>query len=408
MIFNRLRSTLQNLSAPQTQPLTLDDPAGWSLGHTMLAPGRAAAMRLSAVNACVEIISNSIAKMPVYLMQNTTKERVQNPLLQVLCMRPNAAMTPFDFWKLLEVNRLTRGNGYAWIHRDAISQQVLELIPLPPDCVTPRMDSSGVLWYFYADPVSGRLYKLEQLDVLHYKAYSTDGITGISVLSRAAAVLGVAQQAQQYEQAYYANGTQIPGVLSTEGDLSPGAREKIRAEWERIHAGTDKAFRTAVLDNGIKYQPIGITNRDSQFIESKMLTLADIARFFGVPLYKLGEGKQSYSSNEQNAIEYVVGTLHPIVSRMEDEDSYKLLLPSEQAQGLCLRRNMMAELRGDNASRAAWYKNMREIGAFSINDILALEDMPAVEGGEVRMASLNYVPLDLFRTLSQQRNGGSA
>ena len=134
--------------------------------------------------------------------------------------------------------------------------------------------------------------------------------------------------------------------------------------------------------------------------------MEDIARFFGVPMYKLNAGKQSYNSNEQNGIEYVTGTLHPIVTQCEEEDTYKLLFDSEKQRGLEIRRNMMAELRGDSGSRGAWYKTGREIGMFSVNDIRALEDMPDVEGGDTRQASLNYVPLELFRELSVSRNQG--
>ena len=165
----------------------------------------------------------------------------------------------------------------------------------------------------------------------------------------------------------------------------------------------------AVLDNGLKYQPISISNRDAQFVEQSSLSVEDVARFFGVPLYKLQAGKQSYSSNEQNAIEYVVSTLHPIVSQWEDELSFKLLTTSERAKGLEIRINMMAELRGDFTSRSNWYKAMREIGVFSVNDIRALEDMPDVDGGDDRYASLNYVPLSIWRELSINRNeGGTA
>ena len=161
-----------------------------------------------------------------------------------------------------------------------------------------------------------------------------------------------------------------------------------------------------MLDHGLKFQSVSMSNSDAQFVESKTLNIEDIARFFGVPLYKIGAGKQSYNSNEQNSIEYVTGTLHPIIQQYEEEDTYKLLLPSERSKCIELRRNMMAELRGDNASRASWYRSMRETGVFSVDEIRELEDMGPVSGGDVRYASLNYVPLDKFTQLSVNRNGG--
>ena len=158
----------------------------------------------------------------------------------------------------------------------------------------------------------------------------------------------------------------------------------------------------------MKYQQISISNRDAQFIESKAVTVEDISRFFGVPLYKLGAGKQSYNSNEQNGIEYISGTIHPYITQYEEEDSYKLLFDSELDRGMWIKRNMMAELRGDSESRGTWYQKMREIGDFSVNDISDLEDMPNVEVCDARYDSLNYVPLDQFSQLSAKRagNGG--
>ena len=145
------------------------------------------------------------------------------------------------------------------------------------------------------------------------------------------------------------------------------------------------------------------TNADAQFIESKEISIRDIARYFGIPLYKLQEGKQAYGSNEQNAIEYVVGTLHPIVNQYEEEQTWKILAKSQVDRGLELRINLMAELKGDTSARADWYQTLIDAGVFSVNDILALEDMPDVPGGEHRRASLNYVPLADWAELSRIR-----
>ena len=134
--------------------------------------------------------------------------------------------------------------------------------------------------------------------------------------------------------------------------------------------------------------------------------MIDICNFFGVPAYKVNAGKQSYSSNEQNAIEYVTGTLHPIITQYEQEQTWSLLLPAQRRQGMELHMNMMVELRGDFASRGSWYQTMTEIGAYSVNDVRAHEDLPDVPGGDGRKASLNYVPLEDWQELSKQKQGG--
>lgn len=403
MIFDRAISRITN--QVETKTITLERLDNWTAGAP-LDTGQTGAMKLSAVNRCVECISDSMAKLPIYVMDGKTREHLNHPLLELLERRPNEAMTPTVYKKLMEANRLLHGNGYAAILRSAANARPVELLPLPSECVTPWMDERGRLWYLYTDPRTGQRRRLSQWDVLHYKAYTQDGINGISVLSRAKEVVTAARAAQQYEGKFYSHGAQPSGVLSVEGRLEKEAKDRVREEWEKVHAGVDKAFRVAVLDLGLKYTPISVSQKDAQFVESKAVSVEDIARFFGVPLNKLMAGKQAYNSNEQNATDYVMNTLHPIVSQCEEEDTYKLLFDSELARGLQIRRNMMAELRGDTNTRAAWYKVAREIGVYSVNDICDLEDIPRVPGGDTRNASLNYVPLEDFRELSIARNKG--
>ena len=158
-------------------------------------------------------------------------------------------------------------------------------------------------------------------------------------------------------------------------------------------------MRIAVLDLGLKYQPISMTNSDAQFVESNEIRVADICRFFGVPLHLAYAGKQSYASNEQNGIEFVRYTLLGYETQWGQEDSRKLLLLDADA-GLRIKRELKVFLRGDTAAQAQWYRTLREIGAYSVDDILALEDMPKVPGGGTRYASWNYGPLELFEMLS--------
>lgn len=401
-LFRRVRDESED-----GQTLTLSSADGWGLNLPGGTPSADSALKLSAVFRAVDGISNSVAKLPLYVMDDESKERQDgHPLTPLLAERPNELMTAQTFKKLLETERLLTGNGYAWIRRDPVSMQPVELVPLLSQLVTPRLDAGGNLWYHVVIPAQRKIYVLAPLDVLHVKGFSRDGITGVSVLQYAAEVIHAGRAAQKYETSYYANGTKLAGVLSTDADLDGAKRDVVRREWERIYSGPGNAFRTAVLDLGTKYQPIGISNRDSQFIESKAVTVEDISRFFGVPLYKLGAGKQSYNSNEQNAIEYVNDTLMPCLTQYEQEYTYKLLFQAEQRGHLRIRVNHNAELRGDLAARANWYKVMREIGPYSVNDIRALEDMPSVPGGDTRNASLNYIPLELFEQLSRARNGG--
>lgn len=396
--------------------LSLQSSAGWDLGST----GSDASLRVSAVYRCVTYNSDTISVMPAYIMDRRSRKRItDHPLLRILTIRPNEAMTPTEYKRVMETNRLLTGNAYAYIARDGRTGAVEELLPLTPDLVSPQLDQERHLHYLYTDPLSGKVFDLMPAQVIHYKAFTQDGITGISPLHYAREVIAKDRTAKAYERALYKNGGRPSGVLYTESDLGGmssvtdpdgtpiSKKELVRRAWEKVHSGGDNAFRTAVLDLGLKYQPIAMNNTDAQFVESNDITIADIARFFGTPLHVLMSGKQSYESNVQNRVEFVQTTALATVTGYEDEDSYKLLSGPDQARNLRIRRNMDAALRGDTASRATFYKTMHEIGAYSVNDILALEDQPQVPGGDVRLASLNYVPLEDFQRLSLLRNGGA-
>lgn len=423
MIFDRaLRKRSTWIPKTTGGLLTLENTNGWQgwASEDVVALSRDKAMKLSTVSRCVELRANAVAMLPVYIMSESTKERLHNHHLgPLLWGPPNEAMTRFDYERLMQTNLDLSGNAYAWINRDGRTGHPEELISLIPTNVTPYLDAAGALWYVYTNPRTGEITKLDPEDVLHYKAYSQDGITGVSILRRASMAISTGLAAQQYQDDLYANGGRPSGVLKTETDLDGkpdvpiktakgetelvSRKELIRREWEKVHSGPGKGFRTAVLDLGLDYTPIAMNNADAQFVESEEYRVADVARFFGVPLYLLNAGKQAYSSNEQNSIDFVKHTVLPLVVQREQEDSWKLLLPKERAEGLRIKRELKQLLRGDTAAQAAWYKAMREVSVYSPDDIAALEDLPSVPGGASRYASLNYVPLEDWQELSRIR-----
>lgn len=403
-------------SAPVSKATTLESVG---LPSKFLGSAESSAEKLAVVDRCIGVLSDSLSKMPSYAMYVETRERPALPILDVLNLRPNEAMTASVCKKLIETMRLTKkGGAFVWIIRDRISEEVQELIPIPSELVEPWRDVKGKVWYDVTHPYNGSRMRLPSEDVLHYKNYSTDGINSIPVLQRASLVIQSGLAAQEYQKTYYESGGQPAGVLTAETDLSgyvkgkdgsdgkPAVTKKdaLRKEWERVHYGPTNAHRIAILDLGLKYTPISTTMADAQFVESHDVTVLDICNFFGVPAYKVNAGKQSYSSNEQNAIEYVTGTLHPIVLQYEQEQTWKLLLPSQRRKGLELHMNMLAELRGDFASRSNWYRTMRDVGAYSVNDICMHEELPNVPGGDTRLAPLDKIPLELFKELSVARN----
>ena len=377
------------------------------------------AEKLSCVFSCMNIRSNDLACLPNYVINRYSKERDPiHPVLALLNIRPNAMMTPFDRRKLLAYSVDATGNAFDWILRDPATGRPAELIPLTGDLVQRMVDKRRNIWYQITNPVTGETFTLPQEDVCDYKGPSHDGFNGQSILSFASEVIRSGLAAQAYNQAFYESGGQPSGVLTVDADLTGWEynengektgrtmKEVLRDEWEKIHSGAQNSHRIAILDHGLKYQSLAISQRDAMFIESQAQTVEDIARYFSMPLYKLQHGKQSYNSNEQNSIEYA-GSLRPSVIRNEQEQTWKLLMPSEILEGWEIGTNMMALLRSDSKARAEYYKIMREIGPYSVNDVLGLEDLPSVPGGNTRQASLNFVPLHLWESLSQQRAGGN-
>lgn len=377
------------------------------------------AEKLSCVFSCMNIRSNDLACLPNYVINRFNKKRNPgHPALFLLNIRPNTMMTPFDRRKLLAYSVDATGNAYDWILRNPATGRPEELIPLAGDLVQRMVDKSRNIWYQITNPVTGESFTLPQEDVCDYKGPSHDGFNGQSILNFASEVIRSGLAAQTYNQAFYESGGQPSGVLTVEADLTgyemgadgnPTGRtvkEVLRDEWEKIHSGAQNSHRIAILDHGLKYQSLAISQRDAMFIESQAQTVEDIARYFSMPLYKLQHGKQSYNSNEQNSIEYA-GSLRPSVIRNEQEQTWKLLTPTEIAEGWEIGTNMMALLRSDSAARAKYYRDMWEVGAYSVDDILALEDLPAVPGGSARAASLNFVPLHRWEELSVKRAGGN-
>lgn len=382
------------------------------------SPTQASAQKLSAVYGAVEIRSDDLSCLPNYVLDTKTRERVTHPILFLLNVRPNARMTPQVRRKLLERSILLTGNAYDWIIRDPATRRPMELIPIVGNLVQIKEATDGSLWYYVTNPLTREVFPIPQEDICHYKGPTDDGIRGQAVLTYAAATVQAGLAAQEYNKAFYESGGQPAGILTVEGDFSgyvhdengepttKTQKDAIREEWEKVHAGAANSHKIAVLDYGMKYQALSISQKDAMFIEQQNQTIEDIARYFMVPLYKLQHGKQSYNSNEQNSIEYM-GRLQPRVAQMEEEQTWKLLSLDEINAGLEIRANMMALLRSDQKSRADYYRIMHQEGVYSINDVLALEDMPDVEGGDEHAISLNYVPLSLWRVLSINRNGGT-
>ena len=341
---------------------------------------------LSAVTAAHRIFTDSIATMPWMVRRREGLERYEasHPVEKVLKIRANEYQSPAAVMKVWLSQAFWFGTGYLYIGRNRRGE-VEELIPLPSEGAARYVDpASGAVWYgFSAQDERRRLltrrFQPSELMIYHFQTY--DGINGRGILDLARETIATDISAQRYNQKFYKTGANISGIITVDGEVNEDAKEIIREDFERFSMGMDNAFRTAVLDLGMKYTPIGVSQRDSQFIEGRTFAVDEIARFTGIPQYMLQTGKQTYESNEQQRLDFVVTTLMPHVMRIEQEANLKLLGVDAMQEGYYLKQNEMGMLRGDDKSRAEYYEKMIQYGIYCPDECRALEDKAPLPDG---------------------------
>lgn len=351
------------------------------------------AMTLSPVAGAHRILTNSMGALPVDLFKKENGRRVEvndHPTLYPLTVRANANMSPFLFKKTMESKCFWYGEAFAYIDRKG---EHIELIPLP-DKPQRYEDKNGGRWYLFSGDENNidLNRKFHEDELLHVYFENGDGKRGIGILDMAKQAISTDLNAQKYAGKFYKQGARPSGVIEVPTKMDQANKEKVRKAFERAVAGMDNAFRVAVMDLGMKYTQLGISQRDAQFIESRQFTVEETARFTGIPLHKLQSGKQSYESNEAQGIEYVVDTLRPRAIQWEEEMRYKLLMPKERLN-MYFRMNLAAEMRGDNASRSAFYQRMVGYSIMTPNECRRLEEMNDDPNGDELLATKNLTTL---------------
>ena len=373
---------------------------GWRFPFGGTTSGKAVnertAMQTSAVYACVRILSESIAGLPLHvyrLKADGSKERTaDHPLAQLLHNEPNREMTSFVFRETLMAHLLLWGNAYAQIIRDGHGYPVA-LYPLLPDRMTVDRDPGGELVYTYQSD-KGQV-KLRRESVLHIPGLGFDGLIGYSPIAMAKNAVGLAIATEDYGAAFFANGANPGGVLEHPGVIKPDQVERLRESWQSQFGGTN-AHKVAVLEDGLKFHQMSIPPEEAQFLETRKFQINEIARIFRVPPHMVGDlEKSSFSNIEQMSLEFVKYTLGPWVIRWEQSLTQALLLPGEKA-ALSIRFNLDGLLRGDYQSRMQGYSVGIQNGFYSVNDVRALEDMNLLteaEGGNAHVLNGNMVKL---------------
>lgn len=369
------------------------------------------AMNIAAVYACIRILSNHVAMLPLNLYQETRgkKKKIHDhPIAKLIEIRPNPYMTPFQFKQTMEAHRQLYGNAYAEIEwgKDGYPKALWILNPLVTKVVMEK-DNNGNLKKYWVQTslVNGQVVYLPYESILHIKGLSTNGIVGKSPIDVARETIGIQIAGQKFTGKFYANGTMSSGVLKVPQALNPEAKQVIRQEWEKFNNGLDNSHRVAILDAGLDYQSLGIKQCDAQYIETQKFSIAEIARIFNVPPHMLADLERATFSNiEQQSLEFVRDTLSPLLISWEQELQYRLFTEEEiEIKKYYFKYNLNSLLRGDSTNRAAYYEKMINLGIYSINEVRELEDKDKIKNGDKHYMSLNYIDIDLMNEYQKQK-----
>lgn len=351
------------------------------------------AMQSSAVLACIKVISEDIASLPIHVYKKTEKGReraTKHYAYKLLHDAPNVEQTRPEFVEMMMNHVLRYGNAYAYIKK--VGAKPVELIPLSPTETRAKRVNGKIQYHtkvngVLSDPISPEF-------IIHIKAMPhRDGIHGVSPIEYAASTIGVALAADKFGERFFAQGTVLGGYLKHPGRLSDDAEEALRKSWVDIYSGVQNAHKTPLLEEGLTFEPFGVPPEQAQFLETRKFQATDIAREYRVNPAKIGELDQyKYATLEQSYIDHVRSCLRPWVIKIECEFIRKLLLESDK-ETHTIEFDFDAMLRGDRASQDASFTAGIVNGWYSINDVRRFINMPEIEGGDAYRVQLNTAPV---------------
>jgi HK97 family phage portal protein len=345
------------------------------------------AMRTGVVYACVRILSESVALLPLRLHEQdgeTTKIATGHPVDRLLRLQPNRWQSAFEYKRLVMFHMLLAGNHYSLIRRSAGA--VRELLPLSPRAMYAEQDPETLaIKYVYTTP-AGKQVQLAQDEVLHLRALNSDGVCGLSVIAAAAQAIGLSLTAEKHGARVFRNGAHAGGVLRHPGNLSKEASTRLRESFDEINAGTENAGRTLLLEEGLTFEKVTMTSEEAQFIESRKFQRSDIGMFFGVPPHMYGDTDRTTSWGsgiEQQGVGFVTYTLLPWLTNIEQGMALALLNPDER-QRLAPNFDTEPLTRADILARSQAHKIWYDAGVLSPDEWRRREGMgprPDGQGG---------------------------
>jgi HK97 family phage portal protein len=292
---------------------------------------------------------------------------------------------------------LAWGNGYAEIVRNGYGE-LIALWPITPNRVTPIMDAGEIKYRIQMQTGDPNII-LPRDQVLHVPGLGFDGFLGYSVIAMARRSIGLGMAMETFGSRFFGEGTHPGVIVEHPGKLSSEAHSNLKASLSQTYSGLGNSHRLMLLEEGMKFQKIVIDPKDSQFLESRLFQIPEVARWFNLPPHKLKDlTKSSFSNIESEQISFVTDSILPWLVRLEQNFNYQLLTESDRQYSgrgrLYFKHNVEGLLRADAAARGTYYREMFNIGAMSINEIREKEDLDPVEGGDIHLVPMNMQPLD--------------
>lgn len=358
------------------------DIGGQTRSGAVITPKKA--MAIPIVWSCIKILSETVSGLPLKLYEDKPTGRVivsgGGRALRILA-KPNPYMTMLNFIKAAIVNMALRGNGYALIER-ADNGDFIGLVPVSADAVEIDLDDELIYWV----TLKGKRFPVSPENMLHFKLFSADGINGLSPVEFHKESMGLAKAAQDWSARFMRKGGFTGGYVIYENFLTKEQRDQVLNKFPKIREGdVEDIGKMGLLEGGPKIVPAGMTQKDSQFIESQQFQEEALAGIWGVPLYLANRaGKTSImgSNLEQQTSGFITFGLSPYIKAIEDEINDKLF------GGTSLFVEFVVEgiLRADSAGRAAYYKGALGgsggSGWMSINEVRRKENLPPKVGEE--------------------------
>lgn len=377
---------------------------GWAVPTASgVLVSQASAMQVSAVFACVSMLSYDLAKLGACIFRGKrrgTRQKAKDHPIYPLFTTPAPWLTWFEFCGMMQMSVLLRGNGYAVILRDPRGRPTM-LVPINPDRVALWEAPDGTLFYMVTRSglhemavLAKEPLLIEAENVFHLKALTANGLLGLSPISLEREAIGLAIAQEQLAARWAGNGAQPRGILTTEQKLGKEAAERMHDEWKRLHGGLYNAGKTAVFEGGLKWTPLSLSSHDMEFLAARKFQLAEIARIFRVPLYKLGADEHSSRGNAvvQQAQEYLNDSLSTWMEMWEQRIAFSFGLdPDEMFVEFDVDRILRADIQTRYAANrialggAPWMKP---------NEVRADEGMDPVEGGDTLWRPANTVPAE--------------